>query len=119
MGYGPIVEKYRVNLKALVMKTSTVVSRVRYMIALMAFTFMQTILWAQSETTESSSSTTKVTISEETSSEWYTNPIVWVVGAAVFILLLVALLRSGGDRTDKVTYKEKIVRDRDTDSGRV
>lgn len=24
---------------------------------------------------------------------WYTNPIVWVVGAAVFILLLVALLR--------------------------
>jgi cell division protein FtsW (lipid II flippase) len=24
---------------------------------------------------------------------WYTNPIVWVVGAAIFILLLVALLR--------------------------
>lgn len=24
---------------------------------------------------------------------WYTNPIVWIVGAAVFILLLVALLR--------------------------
>jgi uncharacterized protein YdeI (BOF family) len=24
---------------------------------------------------------------------WYTNPIVWVVGAAVFILLLVALSR--------------------------
>lgn len=26
---------------------------------------------------------------------WYTNPIVWIVGAAVFILLLVALLRGG------------------------
>lgn len=26
---------------------------------------------------------------------WYTNPIVWVIGAAVFILLLVALLRGG------------------------
>ena len=25
---------------------------------------------------------------------WYTNPIVWIVGAAVFILLLVALTRS-------------------------
>ena len=26
---------------------------------------------------------------------WYTNPIIWIVGAAVFILLLVALLRGG------------------------
>ena len=28
---------------------------------------------------------------------WYTNPIVWIVGAAVFILLLVALLRGGNN----------------------
>lgn len=27
---------------------------------------------------------------------FWTNPIVWIVGAAVFILLLVALLRGGG-----------------------
>ena len=27
---------------------------------------------------------------------WYTSPWVWVVGAAVFILLLVALTRGGG-----------------------
>jgi hypothetical protein len=26
---------------------------------------------------------------------WYTNPIIWIVGAAIFILLLVALLRGG------------------------
>jgi hypothetical protein len=32
-------------------------------------------------------------------SAWYTSPWVWVVGAAVFILLLVALTR-GGRRTD-------------------
>ncbi|HWJ28445.1 MAG TPA: hypothetical protein VNS32_18000 [Flavisolibacter sp.] len=31
---------------------------------------------------------------------WYASPWVWVVGAAVFILLLVALTRSGGSRTD-------------------
>ena len=31
------------------------------------------------------------------SAGWYTNPIVWVVGAAVFILLLVALLRGRRD----------------------
>lgn len=30
---------------------------------------------------------------------FFTNPIVWVVGAAVFILLLVALLR-GGKKSD-------------------
>lgn len=33
-------------------------------------------------------------------SSWYTAPWVWVVGAAVFILLLVALTRGGGRRTD-------------------
>ena len=32
-------------------------------------------------------------------SQWYTQSWVWIVGAAVFILLLVALLR-GGRRTD-------------------
>lgn len=26
---------------------------------------------------------------------WYANPIVWIIGVAVFILLLVALMRSG------------------------
>ena len=31
--------------------------------------------------------------------DWYTSPWVWVVGAAVFILLLVALTR-GGRRAD-------------------
>lgn len=31
---------------------------------------------------------------------WYTSPWVWIVGAAVFILLLVALTRGGGRRVD-------------------
>ena len=31
---------------------------------------------------------------------WYSSPWVWVVGAAVFILLLVALTRGSGRRTD-------------------
>lgn len=31
-------------------------------------------------------------------SNWYASPWVWIVGAAVFILLLVALLRGGGRR---------------------
>ncbi len=35
----------------------------------------------------------KVEIKKE--SNWYASPIAWVVGAAVFILLLVAILRGG------------------------
>jgi hypothetical protein len=33
-------------------------------------------------------------------SAWYASPWVWVVGAAIFILLLVALTRGGGRRSD-------------------
>ena len=31
------------------------------------------------------------------SNDWYASPVVWVIGAAVFILLLVALLRGKKD----------------------
>lgn len=31
---------------------------------------------------------------------WYASPWVWIVGVAVFILLLVALTRGGGRRVD-------------------
>ena len=34
-----------------------------------------------------------VDINKNDGGTWYTNPVVWIVGAAVFILLLVALLR--------------------------
>ena len=40
----------------------------------------------------------KVDINKDTDSTWYTNPVVWIVGAAVFILLLVALLRGNRAR---------------------
>lgn len=40
-----------------------------------------------------------VDINAGKSSTWYASPWVWIVGAAVFILLLVALTR-GGSRSD-------------------
>jgi cell division protein FtsW (lipid II flippase) len=40
-----------------------------------------------------------IDISVKKESEWYQNPIVWVIGGAVFILLLVALLRGGEKRS--------------------
>ena len=81
----------------------------------MAFSFammVHTILLAQdggNTGTGSAEKTTSVTRTETTTSEWYTSPWVWVIGIAVFVLLLVALLRGNGSdrtaagRTDKVT----------------
>lgn len=52
--------------------------------------FLATTLWAQ----DGSGAGVNVKITKD-SGGWYTNPLVWVIGGAVFILLLVALLRGG------------------------
>lgn len=55
-----------------------------------------TVLYAQEDAK-------KVDINVNTDGDggnWYTSPWVWIVGAAVFILLLVALTRGGGRRAD-------------------
>mgnify|MGYP003578809476 CR=1 FL=1 len=41
-----------------------------------------------------------VNVNTDSGGGWYTNPVVWVIGAAVFILLLVALTRGSGRRAD-------------------
>lgn len=41
-----------------------------------------------------------VDINRDGGGTWYTQPWIWIVGAAVFILLLVALLRGGNARRD-------------------
>lgn len=83
--------------------------------------FLQTITLAQdnggSESASGSSTTTKSISVTSQSGDWYTSPWVWVVGAAVFILLLVALLRGRGDgaattsRTDRVTVTKSTSND--------
>ncbi len=73
-------------------------------------------IWGQEEGGGESSSTTtttkstKVSITETTAGDWYQSPWVWVVGAAVFILLLVALLSNRGRDTIRTT--ERVERDR-------
>lgn len=42
--------------------------------------------------------TKSVDVNIDTGGAWYTSPWVWIVGAAVFILLLVALTRGSGSR---------------------
>ena len=73
--------------------------------------FLQTIVSAQEEgqgsgtpsigTSSSNTTTTKSVVTE--SSDWYSSPWVWVIGAAIFILLLVSLLRGRSSRSESVT----------------
>ena len=57
--------------------------------------------------------TTQVDVTKTTtSSNWYASPLVWIIGAAVFILLLVALTSGSRNRSDRVVIKKTV---RDTD----
>lgn len=55
--------------------------------------FYGTLLMAQSDAKD-----VNINLNTKGGSNWYASPWVWVVGAAVFILLLVALTRGGGRR---------------------
>jgi len=67
------------------------------------------ILFAQEKTTQVDVDVNKST----SSSNWYASPWVWIVGAAVFILLLVALTSGRRDTSDRVVEKRTIIRDSD------
>lgn len=75
--------------------------------------FMSISLWAQ----DSTSSTNKVITSESTTTtttEWYTQPWVWIAGGAVFIIIIVALVRGNSSRnTSDVSRTTTIIKDRD------
>ena len=85
--------------------------------AYMAFLTLMTnfYLYAQDKSTD-----IKVDINKDTPNNWYASPWVWVVGAAVFIILLVALTSGGSSRRskstgEKVTITKTVRRDTDVD----
>ena len=66
------------------------------------------LLFAQEKTTQ-----VDVDINKGASTNWYASPWVWIVGAAVFILLLVALTSGSRSSSDKVVEKRTVIRDTD------
>jgi hypothetical protein len=76
----------------------------RFRIALLNMLILVPAAWANAQDNtggaSSSSSTTTTSTSTNMAEGWYAAPWVWVVGAAVFILLLVALLNNRGRRAD-------------------
>ena len=65
---------------------------IQQFLAMIVFSLVAMVSFAQEKGLD-------VDINVKKESEWYQQPWAWVVGAAVFILLLVAILRSG--RTQK------------------
>ncbi|HEX6171897.1 MAG TPA: hypothetical protein VFZ33_19575 [Chitinophagaceae bacterium] len=62
------------------------------------FTCMQVVLWAQES---NQTVTTKTT--ESTTTQWYASPWVWVAGGAVFIIILIALMRGNSSTSETRT----------------
>jgi hypothetical protein len=110
------------------MKQSLKFYTIRTFFLLMFIQVFQLVMFAQEQTggseskeTTTSSTKTNIDVSSSTNTaEWYASPWVWIIGAAVFILLLVALLSNrGADRTvttnsDRVVVKKTVERDTDT-----
>lgn len=70
-------------MKSLLVKTGAVIS----------FLFLSLATWAQDD----KKLDVDINVNKE-GGNWYTQPWVWIVGGAVFILLLVALLRGSGKK---------------------
>lgn len=79
------------------MKQQHLIRSIRSMILTVLASVLGFWAWAQ----DAPAADIKVTTTESSSSQmWYTSPWVWVVGAAVFILLLVALLNNRRGKAD-------------------
>jgi len=61
-------------------------------LAVIALCFIQAVAWTQDQGLD-------VDVDLDKGGDWYANPIVWIIAGAVFILLLVALLRGGSKDT--------------------
>jgi hypothetical protein len=71
-------------------------------------TLLSFVVFAQEKSTE-----VDINVGKEGSNNWYASPWVWIVGAAVFILLIVALTSGSSKSGDRVTYSKTVERDTD------
>ena len=94
------------------MKTLVKGMNLKMLFTFLLFNLIQLALMAQEQTT--TTSTKKVDIEVSKNENWYAAPWVWIVGAAVFILLLVALIGGGRSRSgDRVSVTRTVERDSD------
>ena len=89
------------------MKQSAILFSLNRFLGMVMLCLFQTVLLAQDSTGSSSSKTTTTTT---TTTTWYTQPWVWVLGGAIFILILFALMRGNSSSTAE---KTTVIRDRE------
>jgi hypothetical protein len=71
-----------------------VISNFGVLLSVLFLCFLQTAVWAQD-----GGGTSKVDINvNKSDGNWYAQPWVWIVGGAVFLLLLVALMRGNSNK---------------------
>ena len=85
---------------------------IRHVFMLILLTLTQAVVWAQDGASTSSSTTQTTTTTTETTQDWYTQPWVWIVGGAVFILILIALLRGNSSSNTEVS-RTTVIKDRE------
>ena len=101
------------------MKKQYALSNLKALVTLVIVTLLNQFVYGQDNGSSGSSggstTTTTHTTTSNTSTDWYTSPWVWVIAAAVLILLIVALSsgRRDSGRSDKVTVTKTVRRDSD------
>ncbi|MGI8583200.1 MAG: hypothetical protein ACR2KX_13440 [Chitinophagaceae bacterium] len=98
------------------MKQLTKAFSYRAIVTILMLTFMQALAFAQDSTGGGSSSSSSTSSTTTTTETWYTQPWVWIVGGAVLLLLIVALMRGNSNsdtRSDKVTVTKSVKTDTD------
>lgn len=77
------------------MKKIVTFKSLKNLILIILVCLLQTSVWAQDNGSSGSAVNVNIT---KSNGNWYAQPWVWIVGGAVFILLLVALLRSNNNK---------------------
>lgn len=70
----------------------TIIIKCKSICTVVLFFLMTSVAWAQDKGGDLNVKITK------DNGNWYAQPWVWIVGGAVFLLLLVALMRGGGNK---------------------
>jgi hypothetical protein len=89
---------YSLTIKSYPMKQLSIRGVYKCIVSFLILSFISIINFAQDN---GGGSVTTTTHSTTTNTSWYAQPWVWIAAGAVFILLLVALLRGGSSGSDR------------------
>lgn len=96
------------------MKQPVAFFRWRPFLVMLFFSLVSLAIWGQGEVSDNGGATT-ITVTDTGVSEnaWYMSPWVWVIGVAVFILLLVAILSSQGSSRVPSKHLKQMISEQD------